>query len=42
LRTLRPALTVHAVRDLLWAVGSDLIEPIDDLGIAATLMNEAH
>jgi hypothetical protein len=32
---------IHVMRDLLRAVGGKFIEPIDQLGIAATLLNEA-
>jgi hypothetical protein len=39
---LRTARIVHVVRNVLWAVGCKFIEPIDHLGIAATLIDEAR
>ena len=38
---LRAAWIVHVVCNVLWAVGCKFIEPIDHLGIAAPLINEA-
>jgi hypothetical protein len=39
-RAPRRAWIVHVARNLLRALGCKFIEPIDDLGIAATLLNE--
>ena len=35
------AWVIHVVRNLLWALGSQFIEPINDLGIPATITSEA-
>jgi hypothetical protein len=40
LRTLRTASIIHVVGNLLRAFGCKFTEPIGDLGIAATLLNE--
>ena len=40
LRTLRTARIIHVAGNLLRTFGSQFIEPIDELGIAATLTNE--
>ena len=38
--TPRTAWIVHVVRNLLWAVGGDFTEPVDQLSIAATLLDQ--
>ncbi len=35
----RKPCAIHVVCDLLWAVGGDLAEPVDQLGVAATLLD---
>jgi hypothetical protein len=40
LRALRTARIIHVVCNLLRTVGGDLIKPLDELCIAATLTNE--
>jgi hypothetical protein len=42
LRALRTARIVDVVRNVLWAVDCKFIEPIDHLGITATLIDEAR
>jgi hypothetical protein len=41
LRTVRAARIIHDVCNLLRALGGQFIEPIDELCITATLLNEA-
>jgi hypothetical protein len=40
LRTLRTARIIHVAGNLLRAFGCQFTEPIDELGIAATFLNE--
>ena len=40
IRAPRTAWIIHVVRNLLRALGCQFIEPINELGIAATLLNE--
>ena len=40
IRAPRTAWVIHVVRNLLWAVGCDFIEPVDQLGIAASVVNQ--
>jgi hypothetical protein len=42
IRTPRAALVAHVVDAFLGAGGGEFIEPIDDLGIAATLIDETR
>jgi hypothetical protein len=42
LRAPRTARIVHVVRNLFWAVGCKFIEPINHLGVTATLIDEAR
>ena len=42
IRTPHTAGVVHVVGNPLWTLGSQFIEPIDELCIAATLTNEAE
>jgi hypothetical protein len=37
----RTARIIHIERNLLWTLGCKFIEPFDELGIAATITNEA-
>ncbi|MGA7737819.1 MAG: hypothetical protein WCB22_20580, partial [Pseudolabrys sp.] len=40
MRTLRTTRIIHVAGNLLWAFGGQFIEPINELGIASTLLDE--